>query len=128
MKKVVEISVAEVVKDHVQILECGGVVLKPGDKLLVLASIAERMVKQYRGKLVAGAASEVEKLGGGHYQLIGDKAASKPAPKKEKAVAQPEQPAAEEGQVSDRSMGDTDGAPKRKKKVGGRKKKTGGDD
>lgn len=114
----------------VQIMECGGVHLGPGDCMLVMASIAKRMVAQYRGKLVQGSDLEVEKLKGGHYQVITQNSiaqaakAPEPAPESTEAVdpyhgmGQAEQAPAEVNQPSDRSMGDNTGKPKRKRKKG----------
>lgn len=123
MKKVTELSLSDACKEqHIPIHECGGVFLRHGDKLLVLSSIAARMVNQYRGRLVAGSESEVERLRGGHYQhnAAGNGDAPKAAPKKVEAKKEEapvaEQKEAEEGQVSDRSMGDQEGKPKRKAK------------
>lgn len=118
MKKVTEIRLAAPSKGSpVQIMECGGLFLGDGDVMLVLSSIAKRMETQYRGHLVLGEEREVEKLRHGHYEKVGgseDKAA--PVKKATTKKAASTQEPAEEGQLSDRSMGDTDGSPKRKKK------------
>ncbi len=127
MKKVTEIQLSEACTDkHVQILECGGVHLEKGQTMLVLSSVAERMVKQYRGKLASGSEREVEKLGGGHYMVLGQKETTTLGTQKKAAKAatpaKVEQPAAEEGETSDRSMGTSDGKAKSKSKS---KKKKG---
>ena len=118
--KATEISCSAACKGSpVVIMECAALSLGDGDIMLVQSSIVERMVKQYRGKLVAGKEVEVEKLKGGHYQLV------QAANKSEASASAATQKPASEGAVSDRSMGSSDGKPKSKKSTSKKSSKKG---
>lgn len=121
--KATEIRCAAACKGSpVVVTECAALSLSDGDIMLVQSSIAERMVKQYRGKLVAGKEVEVEKLKGGHYQLIQAKNKSEAQDSARGSKAAPKQAPASEGSTSDRSMGSSDGKPKSKSKKKSSKK------
>ena len=120
--KATEIRCAAACKGSpVVVMECASLSIGDGDIMLVQSSIAERMVKQYRGKLVAGKEVEVERLSGGHYQLVQAKNKSEAQASARGSKAASKQAPASEGQVSDRSMGDQDGKPKSKKKTSKKK-------
>lgn len=101
MQKATELKVGSTGGSSVMLAECGGVQLTAGERILVLASVADRMVLQYKPRLVKVADREVEKLRNGHYQLLGkEHTTAKPAAKAEPKAETKEQPPAE-----DKSMG-----------------------
>ncbi len=54
----------------VPLAECGGVVLQPGDKLLVSSSVAKAMQKHYGKALIVAGTEQREHLRYGTYEYI----------------------------------------------------------
>lgn len=52
----------------IPIAECGGVVLQPGDKLIVSCELAGEMRKHYDHRIVGAGYVEYSSLKNGHYQ------------------------------------------------------------
>jgi len=71
MKKCTELKACNLRGSSLTIFECGGVMLKDGQCIIVLESIVQRMLKQYPNRLVEVKNLELDKLKGGHYQLLG---------------------------------------------------------
>lgn len=84
----------------VPIMECGGVVLQHGDKLLVTPAVAVAMKRHYGTAIIEAGTAQKETLRGGHYEYVsgGAKAVSQAA-----AVHVAEAPAVE-AVSTDKSM------------------------
>lgn len=83
--------------------EFGGAVLADGDEIIVQKDIADRMVVQYKGRLVQVKELEKEQLRNGHYELgSAGSSESKPAakPAKTKPAAK-DKPAKEDEKADD---------------------------
>jgi len=82
--------------------ECGGIYLQDGQSILVIRDVSDRMLMQYKGRLVHVKDVEFKTLKNGHYQLL---------PHQKKAIEQKTQEIHEapvKEVSSDKSMSRTD--------------------
>lgn len=54
---------------HIPLAECGGILLQPGERLLVTKGVYEEMKRHYGKNLISAGQLEKDKLSGGHYEL-----------------------------------------------------------
>jgi len=117
--KCVELEASQMV----MLAECAGHVMQKGDKILVDAAVADRMVLQH--KMTKGGDHDLEKLLYKFWQPMkmtidapvkASSMAKKVETKEVDAVMDPDVPAAEDFEPENKSMGNTDGSAKKKKK------------
>lgn len=58
---------------NIPIAECGGIVLQPGDKLLVSSGLAVQLQKHYGKNLIVAGQVEKEKLLNGSFEYVSGK-------------------------------------------------------